>query len=1089
MDVTACTLGLELLPQTHEASLLLRTPVSVVDRMRLRQSPDGASHGRQRTEEHRFKEPARSARGAPTRLAWLIEAAGGRPLRSASSAREAAAQRQNRLRALALPIACCLSVILPPWWTDEAAERLLHPSKYVVPVLGAGISMSAQLPGAPALAAWLADRTPLTEDPPDRRHLFDVVDRIDHGALPPPDLQRMVADHIDSFELRPNELSEALVQVPSRLIITLNYDGLLHHTADELGIPYERLSSRELRRAHELIVGRREWPPEQLVIVHLHGHTDDPQSIVLDGNAARTLYRERDFDEILFDLAHHQTLAFMGTKLDESLFVAALARQINAHEHLLLCSAAERPELETGRLSLSPSRNYVRVVDFPGYDDLVAFAVALAQPEAGVPGQPSAAAEDPPSALYVPAELRDRVQPVEEDDLVRRLFAVPTSGPLPAPVSERDVSNGHRTLIVGAPGTGKTELLRHVAAAASAQRPALIVRLADVRITAGDAQATLRGWSQQARSAHADVSVSDPALQTQRYHFLLDGLDEVQIDLQAQAAQLVRDVASAFPQHAFTLTARPIDVLGIFGADGDRDGASEGWRVLDLAPSRSWLQRYLAQREVELDDLEAAMPVLRDLRELLSVPFFASRTVDLFQAGGLEGLVDLWDLVRKLVDASLEREGPQLMLAPEQARSWIRSVALAALLAGRRSLSAQDLRRFELPATVVGSTDALVSALVQRLLLQERAAGKFLFGHRIVGESLAAEALQCLAPSKELLAALVPRRSETLSGVRSDCLVSIGLLCSRSAEWRKAVGARDPLAAARATPGSAEPGERRAAARLLWGTYLERQVWMWDYDVPGLAEDSEAFGRLLRGEGVEEMLDVVRQALHHGSTQDQGNAIRVLSRVNPEGFIADLGEVLSDATRDGVVRRQAAIAARDIGAGELLGLIIERAVNPEDEAEAQDCTFAALRMATDEKLFDVGRKLLPGRYGRSAAADEIARRLGPKARIAFSRELGTVDEDEPDIATVKRLLLDAVQEISAKSSQDAETLAPETERAPEEEGASDDAETVFSAAYVAVRAEADSAELRACCATTFQPRCAESSRRWPTAPSGGTLRA
>lgn len=44
-----------LFPQTLEAGLLFRTPVSVIDRMCLRQSPNGASHGRQRTEEHQLR--------------------------------------------------------------------------------------------------------------------------------------------------------------------------------------------------------------------------------------------------------------------------------------------------------------------------------------------------------------------------------------------------------------------------------------------------------------------------------------------------------------------------------------------------------------------------------------------------------------------------------------------------------------------------------------------------------------------------------------------------------------------------------------------------------------------------------------------------------------------------------------------------------------------------------------------------------------------------------------------------------------------------------------------------------------------------
>jgi hypothetical protein len=305
--------------------------------------------------------------------------------------------------------------------------------------------------------------------------------------------------------------------------------------------------------------------------------------------------------------------------------------------------------------------------------------------------------------------------------------------------------------------------------------------------------------------------------------------------------------------------------------------------------------------------------------------------------------------------------------------------------------------------------------LVQRLLLSERG-GRYSFAHRIVGESLAAEALELLEPGEELLAAIIPRRSEALAGVRSDCLVTVGLLCSRSDLWREAVRDRDPLAAARATPESADLAERQAAAKLLWQTYLERQLWMWDYDVPGLAEDSEALGRLLRTDGLDELLSEVREAVHNGTDQDQGNAIRVLSRVNPDGFIDDLRTVLKDTTRDGVVRRQAAIAARDLRAHELLDPIVERAATTDDEAEAQDCTYIALAMARDDELLDVGRKLLPGRYGRIAASDTIARRLGPEARVAFARELGGIEEEDLDMD--ERLLLDAVEELTAGSAPD-----------------------------------------------------------------------
>ena len=449
-----------------------------------------------------------------------------------------------------------------------------------------GRALSAGLPGAGDLAEWLADRVPLLEQPAHRRHLFRVVDLVDPEQLPPPELKQMVAQYVDSFALEANELTRALVQVPSRLIITFNYDGLLHRTAEALGIDYERLSGRELKRAHRVIT-TDDWPPERLMILHLHGHADDPDSIVLDAESYRDLLNDHLFKEILFELAHHKTMAFMGTKLDEPHVVIELAGQTNARDHLLLCTTAQRPELEDGRLALNPKRNYLTIVDYPDHDDLVAFLAALAEPEEDVPDEPAADAEAAAVALYVAAELHDRSQPVDDNE-ARNLFGLPTSTPGLEPVTERDVASGHRTIIVGAPGTGKSAMLGHVAAAATADRPALIIRMADVRIAAGGAHATLAAWARDARSAQPDVSLSAEALELRRYHFLLDGLDEVQTDLQLQAAQLVRGVAAGFPQHAFTLTARPIDALSVFGADGDRDGSSEGWWVLELQPSANW---------------------------------------------------------------------------------------------------------------------------------------------------------------------------------------------------------------------------------------------------------------------------------------------------------------------------------------------------------------------------------------------------------------------------------------------------------------------------------------------------------------------
>ena len=50
------------------------------------------------------------------------------------------------------------------------------------------------------------------------------------------------------------------------------------------------------------------------------------------------------------------------------------------------------------------------------------------------------------------------------------------------------------------------------------------------------------------------------------------------------------------------------------------------------------------------------MPALSDMRELLHIPFFLTRTVELFENGRLEGLRDVGELLERLVDFALTRE-------------------------------------------------------------------------------------------------------------------------------------------------------------------------------------------------------------------------------------------------------------------------------------------------------------------------------------------------------------------------------------------------------------------------------------------------
>ena len=86
----------------------------------------------------------------------------------------------------------------------------------------------------------------MTETPPDRagavlgrrRRRFDP-----HGHRTR--LRRLVAAHIESFPLQPTPFLDELVHLPSRFIVTLNYDDLLGYAAEQQGLKVCRLSARE----------------------------------------------------------------------------------------------------------------------------------------------------------------------------------------------------------------------------------------------------------------------------------------------------------------------------------------------------------------------------------------------------------------------------------------------------------------------------------------------------------------------------------------------------------------------------------------------------------------------------------------------------------------------------------------------------------------------------------------------------------------------------------------------------------------------------------------------------------------------------
>jgi hypothetical protein len=592
-----------------------------------------------------------------------------------------------------------------PPYRAVAEDPYLRPAHNVIPVIGAGVTQSAGLPGTGALAEHLLDtqdnRSDYTDDP---RILTQVVDSLMNSGQAELELATSVASYIASWEFCSSPLIEALIRVPSRFIVTLNYDLIIEQAADAQGQAVLTLgnSHKDLEEAKRLLT--RAWPPSTLTILHLHGNVNAPHEMVLGREAySRMVDPVR---RLLAQLATYNVLAFYGTALDESHIVTELGTLPNRREHVLWCLEREKPELIEGRLPILASRTGIVIRTVTHHDELAA-TVPVDSEHVAVREPKSVPVIDLEPVPYVPNRLVDSRARDDRQDTVRRLVGLPTEHAPPVPPSETDVLDAPRTIVIGTPGTGKSELLRRLAADTSSTRPGILIRLADISLGEDASPGAMLAMWAACGTAATGVDVSRGALDNGSYHFFLDGLDEVSNVLQDQAAKLINTLARELPQHAFTVSSRPLPLLAFLELDAPE---SIDWRHITLAPDAAWRERYLAERGVTLDQLRLEMPALADMTDVLTTPFYLRHIVDLHDDGDLAGLGDLSDVLNALVTSAIAREQSTLNLDNHAVSAWLRKVALAGVLAGRRTFTEAELIQFVLPEGATGDPVQLARA-------------------------------------------------------------------------------------------------------------------------------------------------------------------------------------------------------------------------------------------------------------------------------------------------------------------------------------------------------------------------------------------
>jgi hypothetical protein len=453
-------------------------------------------------------------------------------------------------------------------------------------------------------------------------------------------------------------------------------------------------------------------------------------------------------------------------------------------------------------------------------------------------------------------------------------------------------------------------------------------------------------------------------------------LDEVPSAVQDALAQRIAAVARVFPQHRFTVTSRRVPAAATL--------VNEGWELLELATTSRWRDSYLQSHGLTLHELLLEAPVLGQLGDLLSLPFFLHAVMELRSDNQLPATGDAFTLAKAFIERALAT--PELQEIAPAVRPWLADVALTMQLTGRPELEIDQAAAVPLPAGVdLGPTEDVIARLTDRSLLEHHDNG-VRFVHRLLADALVAERLIALGPGSPCLLDLIVPNVSGESGLRDEWLPSMTFAGAADEQWRAALAERDPLAAARIVPMTADIEERRAAALTLWRHYVNRDVWLSSRaSHQALLNDGEAIGRLLTPGDLPDVVDEVLAGVHSPSPRTRSNVMEVLAKAQFDPELLTIVRVTLSGDGEEVARRQAAALARDRGLKKVFPLVRQRALDAE-QLEAQVMVSVGAELASDEELLDFALDVENSGASRHwTAEDAVRRRLGPGKALRVLR--------------------------------------------------------------------------------------------------------
>lgn len=599
---------------------------------------------------------------------------------------------------------------------EELIKIVRTRGKRVVPLVGAGLALDAGAPSASAITAELIRRFGLGDPSLD---LTEAAQRA-AAASSRLDMQTVIADVVARTRPRPTPALTALVAGPAQVVLTTNYDDAIEQAARARGATPVSMAATDPRIL--------DTPgPGEVHVIHLHGVTEDPSSIVLPGEQMEELISAERFQRLLTAavVPHHLLylgFAFGSSEVHLRALVEWLATELDdVREHWLPLGESQ----VRGRhddLRFFEEMGNVEVVPYDDRRDhtaVVQIACALAPR-----GYDRAEDEHVDQRLtwVQPVCVAQKEEGEGPDELEQRMWGFDFNGSSADVVSPESLEDYERCLVVATPGMGKTKLVSWLPFRLGSQ--CAVGRFRDFRAVhpGHPDRDIMRLLVHQPRGEQVSVDEWQGAPLT----VIIDGLDELDPDLHACVLASLKAMAAEVPQHRLILTTRPVQAVpALIGL---------GFRVWHILPSRRWAKKYLETRALTAE-LVARAQASNTLGDLAVIPLFSELLADrLLDAG--EPIPEALDLLVTSQQEAIDREARRMEVEKAPLEDWLRSLALGLQLRGKTSIPTAQLTLGSVSAPSADTVERLRRASVLGDRPNEAAFARRTFQEALVADSI-----------------------------------------------------------------------------------------------------------------------------------------------------------------------------------------------------------------------------------------------------------------------------------------------------------------------------------------------------------------